>query len=118
MNKTTDGVKIFYEMFIRGNPESEARVEEDRKKIRLIVQLRDLREKAGLTQSALALKLHTSLAAIQALEDIDSDEHKLEDLQQAVSALGMELQVRIVKKSTKPRRRKSAPSTAFSAAHV
>lgn len=103
MKKGMDGSDILYDLFVRGDPEAEARVDHELKKLRLVAKLRMLREKAGLSHADLARKLGTTPTAIAELEDPDSDAHALEDVQQLVAALGMEFEFKIVKKVTKKR---------------
>ena len=62
-----------------------------------------LREKAGLSYVNLARKLGSTPNAIAELEDPDNDDRSLEDVQQLVSALGMELEFKIVRKVPKKR---------------
>ncbi|HLX64798.1 MAG TPA: XRE family transcriptional regulator [Planctomycetota bacterium] len=104
MKRIPDGSEILYDLYVRGDPDAEARVEQERKRIRLIAQLRELRERDGLSQADLARKLSMRSAEIAELEDPDSDSHSLEALQRIVSALGMELELKIVKKTVRKRR--------------
>jgi predicted transcriptional regulator len=104
MKKTMDGSDILYDLYVRGDPEAEARVNEERRKIRLISELRELRERNGLSQADLARKLGMTSAEIAELEDPDSETHPLEALQRIISALGMELELKIVKKQRRKRR--------------
>ena len=108
MKKSLDGSQILYDLYVRGDRDAEARVEAERKKIRLIAELRGLREKAGLSQAALARKLGMASAEIAELEDPDSDNHSLEILQRVVSGLGMKLELKIVGSTGKRRRAVSA----------
>ena len=107
MKKAMQASEIMFEQFVRGDPEAEARVEDERKKVRLIAKLRDLREQAGLSHADLARKMGTKAAAIAELEDPDNDGHSLEDLQRLVSALGMELELKLVKNSEPKRQTKT-----------
>jgi len=108
MKKAKDASEILYDLYVRGDTNAEARVNEERRKIRLISELRELRERAGLSQSALARRLGISSSAVAELEDPDSDNHSLEALQRIVSALGMDLELKIVKKAGIRRRGVSA----------
>ena len=108
MRKPVDAVDHLYDLFIRGDPESEARFEHGMKILRLIDQVRDLREKAGLTQSDLARKLGMKTKTIAELEDPDSEGQSVALLQEVISALGMEFEFKIVKKNEKKRRAKPA----------
>gem|GEM_PF-1487886 len=98
MKKPMQASAIAYEVFVRGDPESEAQLAEDRRKLQLVSALRELRENAGLTHAELAKRAGTTAAVIAKLEDPDDDSHSLEKLERIVSALGMQLEIKIVKK--------------------
>lgn len=104
MKKVMDGGDILYNLYVRGDPDAEARVDEERKRVRLISELRELRERAGISRTVLARKLRMTASEIAQLEDPDNDIHSLEDLQRAASALGMQLELRIVARTGKRRR--------------
>lgn len=108
MSKPVDAVDHLYNLYIRGDADAEARYDHELKKLRLIDQIRDLRERAGFSHADLARKLGMKTAAVAELENPDSDGHSLENLQQVVSALGMELELKIVKKTGIKRRTKTA----------
>jgi transcriptional regulator with XRE-family HTH domain len=76
--------------------------------LKLIDAIRTLCEKAGLTQAELARKMGVSTARIARLEDPDYDGQTVRDLHAVGSALGMELELRFVKKPAKKRRAKTA----------
>ena len=101
LKKIMQASEIAYELFVRGDPEAEAVLEEERRKLRLVATLRELREKAGLTHAELAKKAGTTASAIARLEDPGDDSHSLEQLQRTVSALDMELEIKIVGKTAR-----------------
>ena len=110
MRKNMQASEIAYELFVKGDPESEAILEEERRKLKLTAELRSLRENAGLTQAELARLVGTTPSAVAELEDPDCVNHSIEALQRAVSALGMELEFKIVRKSAKKRPSRAAVS--------
>ena len=58
---------------------------------RLAIQLAKFREEQGLTQSALAKKLHISQQALSQLEDPSLARYSLRTLQRLATALGRKL---------------------------
>jgi len=98
MKRSMQASEIAYELFVRGDAEAEALLAEERRKLELVSALRALREKAGLTQAQLAKKAGTSASVIAKLEDPDDEGHSLEKLERIVAALGMQLEIRIVKR--------------------
>ncbi len=111
MKKPVEANKHLYDLFIRGNPESEALYDFELRKLRLIDELRDLRESAGLSQRELALKLGMTPTAIAKLEDIDSDDQTLEELRQVISEARVKLAANAMKKPDRKRRAKALDAT-------
>jgi len=105
MKTLTDATEIMEALFVQGDPVAAARVEAECKRLHLIDTLRVLREKAGLTQSELARKVGVTTARIARMEDPDYEGQSVHDLQTVVAALGMELELRIVKKTVARKRR-------------
>ena len=101
MKKSMQASELAYELFVRGDSQAEAELQEERQKLKLVSALRNLRERAGLTQSELAQRMGTTPSVISRLEDPDYDGHSFKTLQRIVSALGMSLELNIVKKSGK-----------------
>ena len=114
----TDAVEILERMFIRGNPEAEASMEEyyaDAEVSRLVY---DMREAAGMSQAQLARAVGTSQSSISRLEDADYDGHSLGMLRRIAKATGhvVELSARpiagptpkVKKRSVAPRSRNGA----------
>ncbi len=63
------------------------------------IQLAALREKAGLSQKALARKLHTSQQQISRLESPSYEGHSLSMLRRVADVLGVTLRVSLVPKN-------------------
>lgn len=107
MKKTTDAYEIAYSRFIKGKPRMEALLREEEQRLKLAACLRELRESAGLSQTELARRVGTTGSVISRLEDPDYEGHSLKTLQRIVAALGMGLELTLVKGSGKARRTKA-----------
>lgn len=108
MKRIMQASEILHEMFIGDDPEANARIDAERQRLKLIDALRHMRERAGLTQAQLAKKVGTTRSQIAQLEDPNCEEQSLQDLQDAVAALGMSLEWKIVKPSRKRRKARVA----------
>jgi len=107
MKKSTDAYKIAYERFIRGRPKMEAMLREEERRLKLAAALREIPESAGISQSELARRIGTTPSVICRLEDPDYEGHSLRTLQRIVAALGMGLELTLVKGTGKTRRTKA-----------
>jgi ribosome-binding protein aMBF1 (putative translation factor) len=93
---TADGLQILYARFVN-TPRLKRLLEEERQRVALGDLIRDLREKAGLTQAQLARKVHTSQSAIARIEDADYTGQKLGTIARVAAALGHRVEVNLVK---------------------
>lgn len=105
---TTDAVRLHHDRY-----GSAAKRRRDLDAIRLNMAIArliyDLREKAGLTQGALARRVGTTQSVISRLEDADYEGHTLRMLARIASALGGTLHVSIrVPRRPAARRKKAA----------
>lgn len=94
--KPKDALEILYDRYIRGNPEQEASLEEERANLEIARKIYDLRTKAGLTQKELAKRVGTTASVISRLEDADYEGHSLSMLRRIASALGKKVEIRFV----------------------
>ena len=101
MKKFMQASEIGYELFVRGDKLAEAAFEEERQNLKLVDALRNLRERAGLSQTELARRMGTTPSVISRLEDPDYDGHSLKTVRRIVDALGLSLELNIVKKTGK-----------------
>jgi len=108
MKKTTDAREILFDRFIKGRPKMEAMLKEERQRVELAAWLREAREKEGISQTELAKRIGTTGSVISRLEDPDYEGHSLKTLQRIVTALGMGLELTVVKGTGKKLRRTKA----------
>jgi DNA-binding XRE family transcriptional regulator len=94
--KTSDALEIIYNRYYRGKPEREAEYAEMEANVAIAVKIRDLREKAGLSQRALAKLVGTTASAICRLEDADYEGHSLAMLNRIAAALDKRVEIRFV----------------------
>ena len=69
--RTTDAVEILHQRFVKGNPEREASLHEERVNANIAQIIYDLRTQAGLSQAELAQMIGTTQSVISRLEDAD-----------------------------------------------
>ena len=93
--KTTDGLKILHNRYVKGDPKRLAAIERERQKAEIAIEIFDLRQRAGLTQKQLADKIGTTQSVISRLEDADYRGHSLEMLRRIAEALNCRLEVHI-----------------------
>jgi predicted transcriptional regulator len=108
MKKTSDAYEILHARFIKGKPKMERMLREEQQRLKLAAWLRAIRENAGVSQTELARRIGTTGSVISRLEDPDYEGHSLKTLQRIVSALGMGLELAVVKGRGKSRRRTKA----------
>jgi ribosome-binding protein aMBF1 (putative translation factor) len=93
---TTDALKILDQMF--GNdPESQRAIEEEMVNREVGSKIYQLREKAGLSQAALARRVGTTQSVISRLEDADYAGHSLAMLNRIAQALDHRVEIRFRK---------------------
>lgn len=108
MKKTSDAYEILHARFIKGKPKMEAMLKQEEQRLKLAAWLREIRENAGISQTELARRIGTTGSAISRLEDPDYEGHSLKTLQRIVSALGMGLELTLLKGTGKKRSRSKA----------
>jgi DNA-binding XRE family transcriptional regulator len=75
------------------DPGMKRRVEKEKEKIRLALQIRQLRQRAGISQAQLARLIGTSRTAVTRMEDEGYDRYSLHTLRRVAEALDAELVV-------------------------
>ena len=108
MKKTSDAYEILHSSFIKGKPTMEAMLKEEAQRLKLAAWLRKIRENAGISQTELAKRIGTTGSVISRLEDPDYEGHSLKTVQRIASALGMGLELTVVKGTGKKCRRTQA----------
>ena len=93
--KTSDAVKILHKRYIK-DAEDRRILQEAREQSDVAAQIYRLRQKAGLSQKALAGIVGTTQSVISQLEDADYEGHSLKMLRRIADALNCELEVSIV----------------------
>ena len=91
--KTSDAVEILDRMMGK-DPEMSRLVEEARINAIVAQLIYDARNKAGLTQEALAKLVGTKQPVIARLEDADYEGHSLSMLQRIAAALNQRIEIR------------------------
>ncbi len=93
---TTDAVEILRRLFVDGQPDIEAWLEEELANLDVAEQIYRLRTQAGLTQRELAEKIGTTASAISRLEQADYEGHSLSMLRRIAAALGSQVKIAFV----------------------
>ena len=93
---TSDALEILYNRYYKGNPERIAELEEARINDDVARKIRELREKAGLSQRKLAEIVGTTASVICRLEDADYEGHSLSMLNRIASALDRRIKIDFV----------------------
>ncbi len=94
--RTTDGLRLLKNRYLRGDHRMARLVERERANMEIARQICDLREKAGLSQRALAKLVGTTASVICRLEDADYEGHSLAMLNRVAAALDRRVEVRFV----------------------
>lgn len=100
---TTDAIEILHRRYFEGKPERLSELEEARANQDVALKIHALREKAGMTQAALAKLVGTTPSVICRLEDADYEGHSLTMLRRIATALDRRVEIRFL-----PARRKLA----------
>lgn len=98
--KTSDGVSILHNRYVKDDPEKKAALQEERVSAHVARMIRDMRERAGLSQGELAELIGTGQSAISRLEDADYEGHSLRMLQRVADALEQKLVVQLTSEAT------------------
>ena len=93
---TTDAVAILHREFISNDHEMRALVQAARAEAEIAEQIRNLREKSGLTQRQLADLVKTTASVISRLESADYQGHSLSMLHRIAAALGRRVKIEFV----------------------
>lgn len=91
--KTSAAREILYKLLVKGKPEMEALLEEERTNLDVAEQIVLLRTEAGLSQQVLADKIGTTASAISRLESADYEGHSLAMLRKIAAALNKRVQI-------------------------
>jgi ribosome-binding protein aMBF1 (putative translation factor) len=94
--KTSDGLKILYERYVKRDREMARMIAEERANMDVAQRIYDLREQAGLSQRALAKLVGTTASVIYRLEDADCEGHSLAMLNRIAAALNRQVEIRFV----------------------
>ena len=94
--QTSDGLKILHDRYIKDDAEMARMVAEERAYMDVAQKIYELREKAGLSQRALAKLVGTTASVICRLEDADYEGHSLAMLNRIAAALNRRVEIRFV----------------------
>lgn len=97
---TTDAVKILHEEFVKGDPEMERLVEEERVKLTVGLEVHRLRTDRGLSHAELAELTGIAAETIEDLEEADLEGDSLVLLGRIANALGKEVHIVISDKTS------------------
>jgi transcriptional regulator with XRE-family HTH domain len=94
--RTSDANKILRQRYVRGEPERVLRIEQEKAELDVAMQLRSIRETAGLTQTELAGMIGTTASVISRLENAEYEGHSLAMLRRIADALGKSVRISFV----------------------
>jgi DNA-binding XRE family transcriptional regulator len=89
--KAIPATQILFDRLYRGRPDRVADLRRARRELALGRQIRELRQKRGLTQAQLARALGTQAPAISRIEDANYDGHSLRILRRVAEFFGQNL---------------------------
>ena len=89
--KTSSATRIMFDRFFRGRSERISSLRQTAREMALGERIRNLRERAGLTQEQLARKIGSSKSAMSRIEDADYDTHSMSTLRKVAHALHQRL---------------------------
>jgi DNA-binding XRE family transcriptional regulator len=98
-------LKAAYDRYIGDDPQQQAAFEEELANVEVAQKIYDLRNKAGLSQRALAKLVGTTASVICQLESSDYQGHSLSMLRRIAAALHKRVEIRFV-----PVKRKLVPA--------
>lgn len=105
----SDGVSILHKRYVTDDPARKAALEQERVNVYVARMIKDMRERAGLSQAELAAAIGSGQSAISRLEDADYDGHSLRILQRIADALEQKLVVQMTTEDTADARRIDFP---------
>jgi len=92
----TDAIEILDRLFYEGKPERRRQLAETQANDEIGRKIRQLRTKAGLTQTKLGKLIGTTASVICRLEDADYEGHSLAMLRRIATALEKRVEIRFV----------------------
>ncbi len=98
--RTSDGVSILHNRYVKDDPAKKAALDQERVNVYVARMIKDMRERAGLSQAELAEAIDTGQSAISRLEDADYDGHSLRILQRIADVLEQKLVVQMTTEDT------------------
>ncbi len=98
--KTSDGVSILHKRYVKDDPSKKAALEQERVSAQVARMIKNMRERAGLSQQELADAIGTRQSAISRLEDADYEGHSLRMLQRVADALEQKVVVQLTTEDT------------------
>lgn len=93
--RISNGVAILHKRYVKDDPTRKAALQEERVNAQVARMIRDMRERAGISQKELADLIDTGQSAISRLEDADYEGHSLRMLQRVADALEQKLVVQL-----------------------
>lgn len=113
--KTTDAVTVLKNRITNGDPKKLEKLERELEQEKMALQIGqtiyDLRKKAGLTQQELANMVGTKKSAISRIEDADYGGHSISMLLKIAVAVGMKLEVKFKKNTSRSKSTKRKVGT-------
>lgn len=100
IKKTKNGVSILHNRYVKDDPSKKAALQEERIGTHVAQMIRDMRERAGLSQGELAELIGTGQSAVSRLEDADYEGHSIRMLQRVADALEQKLVVQLTTEAT------------------
>ncbi len=97
---TSNGISILHKRYVKDDLAKKAALEKERVNARVAEMIKDMRERAGLSQAELAEAIGTKQSAISRLEDADYEGHSLRILQKIADALDRKLVIQLSTENT------------------
>jgi len=98
--KTSDAIQILRNRYIKGNPEREAALEEERINASIARKIFQMRQEKGLSQAELAKMVGTTQSVISRIEDADYKGHSLTMLHRIAKTLGCRIVIEFSKEES------------------
>ena len=93
--RTSNAVSVLHKRYVKDDPAKKAALEQERVNAHVARMIKDMRERAGLSQAELAEAIDTGQSAISRLEDADYEGHSLRMLQRIADVLEQKLVVQL-----------------------
>jgi len=91
--KTTNALEILDDRYFKGRPAMQQLLRDAEERLRLAIQLHELREREGMTQQEVADLAGTSRSVIARLEQPGYDKHTMSTLRKIAGALGYSMRI-------------------------